>query len=210
MNKLMVFLCCLMIQQTFCQPGPLSQAKIIEIKQKVREMAMKTTTIESDFIQVKEMSVMAERIISKGKFLFKKEKKLRWEYLTPFPYLIIINQDQMLVRDENRENKINLQSSRVFREVNNIIMGAVQGTLLDDAKNFSSEITEAQGRILCKLTPLNAKIKESLGEVWLYFNKIDFSVDQLEMRETSGDYTRISFLEKKINQTIPDEKFALK
>ena len=210
MNKLMVFLCCLMIQQTFCQPGPLSQAKIIEIKQKVREMARKTTTIESDFIQVKEMSVMAERIISKGKFLFKKEKKLRWEYLTPFPYLIIINQDQMLVRDENRENKINLQSSRVFREVNNIIMGAVQGTLLDDAKNFSSEIAETQGRILCKLTPLNAKIKESLGEVWLYFNKIDFSVDQLEMRETSGDYTRISFLEKKINQTIPDEKFALK
>lgn len=209
MNKLMVFFCCFMIQHTFCQPGPLSQAKIIEIKHKVREMAMKTTTIESDFIQVKEMSVMAERIISNGKFLFKKEKKLRWEYITPFPYLIIINQDQMLVRDENKENRINLQSSRVFREVNNIIMGAVQGTLLSDTKNFSSEITETQGRILCKLTPLNAKIKESLGEVWLYFNTFDFSVDQLEMRETSGDFTRISFLKKKINQTIPDEKFAL-
>jgi outer membrane lipoprotein-sorting protein len=210
MHKIILLFVLFFSQLAMAQQKQMASAQVQEVKQKVQETAQKTRTIESDFFQVKEMSVMAEKITSKGKFYLKKEKLLRWEYVTPFPYLIIINNDQLLVRDEDKENRINLQSNKVFREVNNIIMGALQGTLLNDTKNYSSVILDSQGFFLCKLTPINLKIKESVGEVWLYFNKTDFTVDKLEMRESSGDYTRIVFSAKKINQPIPDEKFVLK
>ncbi len=210
MHKIILLFVLFFSQLAMAQQKQMASAQVQEVKQKVQETAQKTRTIESDFVQVKEMSVMAEKITSKGKFYLKKEKLLRWEYVTPFPYLIIINNDQLLVRDEDKENRINLQSNKVFREVNNIIMGALQGTLLNDTKNYSSVILDSQGFFLCKLTPINLKIKESVGEVWLYFNKTDFTVDKLEMRESSGDYTRIVFSAKKINQPIPDEKFVLK
>jgi len=209
MDKVMIILFIFLSNMTMSQQTQLTEKETREIKQKVREMAFMTRTIESDFVQEKEMNVLAEKITSRGKFLFKKDKMLRWEYLTPFPYLIIINKDRMMVKDEDKENHINLQSSKVFREVNNIIMGAIQGTLLDDVKNFSSTLLESKNHYICKLIPLNPKLKESLGEIWLYFNKSDFMVEKLEMRDASGDYTRITFSSKKINQTIPDEKFAL-
>lgn len=209
MNRLIFILFFLTALTAIAQQKQYSSAEVSAIKKKVQETALQTRTIESDFVQEKEMSVMAEKITSRGKFFFKKDKMLRWEYMTPFPYLIIINKDQLLVRDENRENRINLQSSKVFREVNNIILGAVQGTLLNDTKNFSSAISDSHVYYLFILRPLNAKIKESVGEIWLYFNKTDFTVDKLEMHESSGDYTRITFLSKKTNQAIPDEKFTL-
>jgi len=209
MNKVLILLSLFFGSSVLAQQKQLTSAEALAVRQNVREMANRTTSIESDFVQEKEMSVIAEKITSKGKFLFKKEKMLRWEYISPFPYLIIINKDQMLVRDENKENRMNLQSSTVFREVNSILMGAVQGTLLSDIKNFSSTLFESKSHYLCKLIPLNARIKESIGEIRLYFDKTDFTVDKLEMRESSGDYTRITFSSKKINSTIPDEKFAL-
>ena len=53
-------------------------------RQKFSEVTKKTQTIEANFIQEKHLSILSEKIITKGKFLFKKEKKLRWEYTDPF------------------------------------------------------------------------------------------------------------------------------
>lgn len=179
------------------------------IKQKVEEAAKKTTTIESDFVQEKEMSVLSEKIISKGKFYFKKEKRLRWEYTQPYSYLIIINNNQMYVKDDNTENRVNMQSNKVFRDINNIILGAIQGTLLNDQKNFRSSITDSRTFYVVKLLPQSEKIRETLTEIILYFNKNDYSVERLVMREASGDYTRIDFNGKKINQPINDATFLI-
>lgn len=179
------------------------------IRQKVQETAKRTNTIESDFVQEKEMSVLSEKITSKGKFYFKKEKKLRWEYTEPFPYLIVINSEQMLVKDDNTEKQVNVQSNKIFREINGIILGAVQGTLLADPKKFQASYSDARSWYAVKLIPQNSKIRESLSEIILYFNKNDYSVERLVMREASGDYTQIEFRAKKINQPIADEKFLI-
>ena len=56
------------------------------LKQKIESMSKATTSIESDFIQEKNLSMLSEKIISKGHFVFKKENLLRWEYSTPSKY----------------------------------------------------------------------------------------------------------------------------
>jgi outer membrane lipoprotein-sorting protein len=192
------------------QRTPLQKKDAGRVKEYITDASLKLTSIRSDFTQEKELSVLSEKIISKGKFYFKKEKQLRWEYTDPFKYLIIINNDQLLVRDDNRENRISLQSNRVFREVNNIIMGAVGGTLLSDTKNFQATLFDENSCYLCILVPLSSKLKESLSEIWLYFNKNDYTVDKLDLRETSGDYTRIRFTGKQLNTVISDENFSVR
>jgi len=150
---------------------------------------------------------MSEKITSSGKFFFKKEKMLRWEYTAPFSYLIIIINDIMYVIDEDKENKINLQTNKLFREINNIILGAIQGTLLTYPKNFKATLFDARSLYLASLFPQSAKLKETISEIDIYFNKSDYTVDRLIMREASGDFTRIEFRSKKLNQPIADEKF---
>ena len=47
-----------------------------EVKDKIKIMAEKTQTIESDFTQEKHLSMLEETIISKGYFCYKKENKI--------------------------------------------------------------------------------------------------------------------------------------
>ena len=49
-----------------------------QFKKKLNEATQKINTLECDFVQEKNLSVVAEQVISKGKFYFKKENKLRW------------------------------------------------------------------------------------------------------------------------------------
>ena len=109
----------------FPQNKPMNTASIEELKINIRDAAQRIQTISCDFIQEKEMSMIKEKIVSTGKFYFKKEKMLRWEYLQPFTYQIIIINDQISINDENKVNRFNVQSNKIFQEINHIILGSI-------------------------------------------------------------------------------------
>jgi outer membrane lipoprotein-sorting protein len=184
-------------------------ASVASLKINVKEVARTTRTITSDFIQEKEMSMIAEKITSRGKFYFKKEKMLRWEYVQPFTYIIVINNDRISIRDENKVNQFNVQSNKVFMEINRVILGSIQGTLLTDEQNFKATFYESSASWIVKLKTLSPKLKESLSEIVIYFDRTDYSVNRLDMNEPGGDRTSIRFTARKLNQTIADEKFVL-
>ena len=68
-------------------------------KQKLLEKSKATNSIESNFTQEKNLSMLSEKIISKGHFYFKKTNLLRWEYMSPTSYLIVINKDKIYIKD---------------------------------------------------------------------------------------------------------------
>jgi outer membrane lipoprotein-sorting protein len=190
--------------------GPLTEIKNPAVfKQMFSEATSKTQTIEANFIQEKNLSILSEKIITKGRFMFKKEKKLRWEYTDPFHYLIILNNGMMFIQDEEKKNKIDIRNNKMFAEINYIIMGCVQGNLFNDEKKFLSSFFENSGSFVVKLKPMASNLKEYLSEIRICFDKNDLSVIRLEMHEPSGDYTNIDFFGEKINVNIPDEKFLV-
>jgi outer membrane lipoprotein-sorting protein len=178
-------------------------------KQKFAETSRKTQTIEANFIQEKNLSVLSEKIITKGRFLFKKEKKLRWEYTEPFHYLIVLNNGTMFIQDEEKKNKIDIRNNKMLAEINYIIIGCVQGNVFNDEKKFLPSFFENSGSFLVKLKPMESNLKEYLSEIRIFFDKNDLLVTRLEMLEPAGDYTRIDFSGEKINSSISDEKFLL-
>ena len=193
----------------FTQTRPVDAATVAVIKARIKEEAQKTLSISSNFIQEKEMSMISEKITSRGKFFFKKEKMLRWEYQQPFTYIIIIKNDQISVIDDNRVNQFNVQSNKVFQEVNRVILGSIRGTLVEDEKNFRASFSENSTCWVVKLKTLSPRLKETLSDIVIYFDRHDFSVNRLEMVEPGGDNTRITFTDKKLNQPVPDEKFLV-
>jgi outer membrane lipoprotein-sorting protein len=50
-------------------------------------------------------------------------------------------------------------------------------------------------------------IKSVFTEIDLLVAKIDFTVDRIDLKETSGDSTTLIFSNKKINTQISDEAF---
>jgi outer membrane lipoprotein-sorting protein len=202
---LVFFLLCVFISPT--------QGQFAEIKdragfnQKFSESSKNTQTIEATFTQEKNLSVLSEKIISRGNFLFKKENKLRWEYTDPFRYLILLNNGIMVIQDEDKKSKVDIRNNKMLTEINSIIIGCVQGNIFRDEKKFRSSIYESSNSYMVKLKPLDRALSEYLSEIRIFFNKNTLAVSRLEIHEPSGDYTRIDFSGIKINTMIPDAKF---
>src|SRR5581483_5783136 len=95
-------------------------------------VAKKTETIKSDFVQEKNLSMLSEKITSKGKFWFKKENLLRMEYEKPFEYLMILNKDNIYIKDGKKESRVSVKSNKIFQQINKIIVGCVQGDVLNN------------------------------------------------------------------------------
>ncbi|MCD4746494.1 MAG: outer membrane lipoprotein carrier protein LolA [Bacteroidales bacterium] len=209
-NKLFFALSFLVLYcfSSFSQSSFKAIKDISAFRSNLAEMAEKTNTIESNFIQEKNISFISEKIISKGLFCFKKENMIRWQYSEPFDYLIIIKDDKIYIKDEEQENKYDVQSNKIFKEVNNIIVGCVQGDILNNDKEYKIQYYENDKFYYVKLTPYSEKMKEFLSNINIYFDKKDYSVSILKMIELSGDYTKIEFFNKKLNEEIPDERFA--
>ena len=54
------------------------------------------------------------------------------EYTEPFQYLMIINQNNVYMRDGQKENKISTRSNKLFQQINKIMVDCIQGSVLDN------------------------------------------------------------------------------
>lgn len=183
---------------------------ISSFKAKLQEASKITKTVESDFVQEKNLSVLSDKIISKGHFCFKKENNVRWEYMQPYKYLIIINNDKIFIKDDEHKKQYDAQSNKMFKQINDFMVGCIQGSILSSDKEYKITFFENDKNYYVKLVPLADKMKQIMSEIQIYFDKKDFSVSKLKMVESGGDYTNIEFSNKKLNIDIPNEKFSFK
>lgn len=167
-------------------------------------------TIECDFMQQKYMSILKDPVESKGYFCYKNGVMIRWEYLEPFNYLIIINNGKMFMKDDEKINSYDLTASESFNKLNTILGKILQGNVLDDKNDFICKYYENDLSYKLALTPRSKDIKAFFKDIVLYFDKKLFSVARVQMNEVSGDRTDIWFDDRKVNKEIADDKFILK
>ena len=152
---------------------------------------------------------MEEEIVSKGKFLFKKENSIRWEYKEPFVYLIIINDGEIFIKDENKENKFDMKSNKTFKGINDMIVNSVSGNIMDD-DNYAVSYYESAAGYMVQLIPKDDKLKEYMSTIQVFFDKTSYDVVKVKMIEESEDYTSIEFKNRVVNSEVSDDKFSFK
>jgi outer membrane lipoprotein-sorting protein len=179
------------------------------LKQKIENMSKSTTSIEADFTQEKNLSMLSEKIISKGHFVFKKENLLRWEYTSPSKYLIVINKEKVIIKDEKKTSKYDMNSNKVFKEINDIMLSCVQGTIFKSNKFKTSYYENDKGYKL-ELIPQVKNMKETFKKINLYFDKNVTSVAKMEMIENNDDLTSLDFINKKLNAPVAQTIFIIK
>ena len=206
-----VFLALMMIAAYCAQAqyaGYKSLGDAVNFKAQFAAASQKINTIKSDFVQEKELSMLSEKIISKGKFLFKKENAVRMEFTQPFQYLMIINGSKIYVKDSQKENKISAKSNKLFEQINKIMMDCVKGSALSST-DFTVKIFESNDDYLAELSPVNKNLKSLFKNINLVIAKKDYAVAKIEMHEPSGDNTTINFINREMNVTLSDALFAI-
>lgn len=211
MRKLFLILITVFCAQlSNAQPSGYQPVKdLARFKEQFGIVAKKTETIKSEFTQEKNLSMLSEKITSKGKFWFKKDNLLRMEYNKPFEYLMILNNGNMYVKDKQKESKISTKSNKLFQQVNKITIDCVQGTIFANT-DFSTKVYENKSNYQIELVPNAKALKELFSSINVVVDKAAYAVNSIEMVERSGDNTLISFTNKEINTPIPDALFTIK
>lgn len=181
---------------------------INKLEKRLNSHSASINTIYSDFTQEKHLEYLNDVVVSEGKFWFKKENKLRWEYTTPFKYTIVINNGKFIIDDGDDIKEYDVTSNKAFQEVNNLIINSVKGDLLKD-KKFTVTAFENTTTYKVKLIPKDKEMVKILSKIELYFSKKDLNIFKVKMIENAEDFTIISFKNKKINETIPTSTFII-
>jgi outer membrane lipoprotein-sorting protein len=178
-----------------------------ELLEQLNSASAGIQTIQSRFIQKKQLEFLDETIVSRGQFWFRRENQLRWAYEEPFEYAIIINGGKFYIKDGESVTAYDIDSNEAFRQINHIIVGVVQGSILEKDR-FDMQSFENTDHYLVKLTPRESHLRDVISGMEICFDKKDLTVSEIIMRESETDHTVITFFEKRFNETIPDPVFS--
>ncbi|TYB78594.1 LolA family protein [Bizionia myxarmorum] len=175
------------------------------LKNLVKQQAKTTKTITSDFVQYKHMDFLSNDIVTKGNLHFKAPNLVKWAYLEPFVYSVIFKNDQLYINDEGKKSNIDMSSSKLFKQLNGLIINSVKGDMFD-AEEFTIEYFKMGGNSLVYFKPKEKKSAAFIEAFHLTFNAKG-EVEIVKMIEPSGDYTKIVFSNKVLNNQISDALF---
>lgn len=177
-------------------------------QQNLAQASKNQQSIKSDFKQTKVLQLLADKVNSSGRFYFQNPDKVRIEYTQPFKYLLVMNGKGLLVKDEQKTNKINASGSKMLQSVNRIMMDCMGGTVFANP-DFKTTAFENGNAFLLNLKPVTGDMKKMFQQIDIYLDKA-FNVQRLVMTEVGGDYSEMHFSNTQRNIALDASLFKVR
>jgi len=182
------------------------KAEVMKVLQKLSEEAQ---TLQSPFVQEKHMSFLTEPLLSEGQFVFAQPDKLRWAYTKPYIYTIVFNGKTISINDGSQTTAFNIQENPLFAEVNEMMLGLVQGKLIAQSQQFDVQYLQNSKIYKLIFTPRKKEMRDMLSSIEMIIDKTDGTAQTIRMNEQNDDFTLIKFKAYKINEKLPEGTFSL-
>lgn len=191
-------------------PGLSSSERLDALFERVRVEQRAVRSLEARFVQRKESQLLVEPEVSKGSFSYLAPDRVRWEFVSPNPMTVVIDDERMTTwyRDLKRADVLSVgrYSERILQYLG--ASGTLE-TLLDYFRvraTFPRDPSEPYRLSLDPRYPRIAKRIESM-DVWI--DRERFVPVGLRYVEPDGDVTEYRFTEIEVNADIPPERFEL-
>lgn len=206
MKRVLFFLMALCLCLLNLSAQKVNEAKV---KQQINAVASKMKTMQCDFVQTKYLKMLNDKMVSRGKMYYQQSNKLRWEYTYPYTYTFVLNGSRVLICKGKRNDVINVNQSKFFKEIARIMMNSVVGKCLTDSKDFKVSLTGASAEYVATLYPQQKQMKQMFQKIILHFNKQNSTVSKVELIEKKGDRTIIELKNVKSNAPINAKVFGI-
>ena len=206
MKRVLFFLMALCLCLLNLSAQKVNEAKV---KQQINAVASKMKTMQCDFVQTKYLKMLNDKMVSRGKMYYQQSNKLRWEYTYPYTYTFVLNGSRVLISKGKRNDVINVNQSKFFKEIARIMMNSVVGKCLTDSKDFKVSLTGASAEYVATLYPQQTQMKQMFQNIILHFNKQNSTVSKVELIEKKGDRTIIELKNVKSNAPINAKVFGI-
>ena len=186
---------------------PLSEAQSNEIMASLTETASSMQTMQCRFVQSKTMSMLAEPSVSEGKMYFASPDRLRWEYMTPYAFALVVNGERIVKVTDGQAEALDGNSGRMYQGITSMIMGSASGKKLFDATTFDIVLYDDGACWKAEMTPKRRDMKRMFSQLVFHFDKKTQVIDHVEFLDPKGDNTVIRFEEIRLNEKIGEEQF---
>jgi len=190
-------------------PVQASAAQQKAMIEKIMNTETSIKSIQCSFVQTKNLTMLNDKMVSKGIMIYLKPNMLRWEYISPYKYLFIINGAKVLIKSGDKKSSIDVKSSKMFQEITRIMMNSVTGKNLLSSSDFNVRMFTQKNYWIADLTPKKKQMRSMFSSIKIYFDSSNSTVSQIDMFEKSGDKTEIRLKNPQINNRINEKLFDL-
>ena len=178
--------------------------------QEISDAASAIKTLQCDFVQTKSLKMLGDKMVSKGKMYCSQPNQLRWEYISPYSYIFILNNNNVLLKKGNRSDVIDVNQNKMFKEIARIMMNSVLGKSLTDKKDFKVTVSGNSQQYTATLVPLKKDMKQMFTKIMLHYDVKAGMVKKVDMFEKNGDNTVIELVNIKKNSQINASVYSVK
>lgn len=210
MKKILtIFLTLFLSVSAYCQYGRTAIGKEKDdFFSQISQVSKETKTLTCDFTMSKESTLIQDRNESKGKMYFQAPHKLRWEYTSPNKSALIVNEQNVVLKNADGSTNTNV-NTRMLKGLSDIIIGTIDGSGLQDEKNFTSTLVymSQSTNYILQLEP-KGRLANMYKQIDIVFNKA-YLAESIELTEKNGDSMTIQFSNHKTNQQIDQNLFKI-
>ena len=162
------------------------------------------------FTETKDLKLLRQPLVSKGKFYYTRPSDILWEYTDPAPKVFLIRKDELLsyYPEQKRAERIDISryQSRLLK-----VFGI--GQVSDDLKKYYDlTIAEKQttpGVYEIVLSPRRRLVRKRIDEVRFWIDAKSFLPVKMEYFEQGGDRTALAFEETQLNPVIDEATYRI-
>jgi outer membrane lipoprotein carrier protein len=190
-------------------PAAAANVTLETVIKKIQEQQKRTSTLQADFRQEKELALLSKPEVSTGTFVFSRPSNVLWTYDAPKRVQMVIAGGFMTTYypDLRKAEKIDVKrfEDRIFK-----YMGA-SGAIDELARYFDFTFTDSKSKpvYVLDLTPKNKAVGKRVKRIKLWIDKTTYLTSKIEYVEGDGDITRYEFTNLRINEPIPASRFAI-
>jgi len=170
-----------------------------------RSAAERIASIKGDFIQEKQMPILARPLISRGYFAFQRPGSLRWEYRQPLKSVLLLHDGEIhrFVQSSSgwiEEKVANTQSmDLIVQQIAQWLNGR-----FEDNPMFNVTVPSADKIIM---TPKDEGMVRFIQRIELVMADQPGIMKEVVIFENADSFTRFTFIAPTINEPIAPDEF---
>lgn len=192
-------------------PGLDAAARVKALVERSSAAQREMRSLRASFVQLRESELLMEPEEARGTFSFLAPDRVRWEYVTPKPMIVVIRGEEMTTwfRDLGRAEKANVgkYSNQVLR-----YLGA-SGSFEKLKQYFDISFAFPKGPVepyRVELKPRFANVARRIGGMTIWIDRRTFLAHRMRVVEADGDTTEFRFEQVEVNAALPADLFDLR
>lgn len=173
----------------------------------IHRVMAKVHSISADFVQKKNLKILARPLVSRGRFYYRTPDELRWEYLSPIKDVLLIHKDKVARYTWTEKGFTREEGPQI--EATHIVMEQISSWLngnFHDNKAFIPRLKQGSPAEI-ELVPANSSLTHFIRRIILTLSGTEGVISSIEILEPQGSSTVIEFSHISLNTAIPDAKF---